>query len=120
MDKYECYNKYLSARMRFDNELEAIQKEYISSNFSFKVGDIVRYKFIYDSTPQFACIKKIELTGAKEDDKYRFPHVRIEGHEVDEEGYLRPLLKGGYEPVSCHIEPDEIIEVTTIQYKGLR
>jgi hypothetical protein len=44
MDSYEVYQRYLNAKKRFNEELNAIQKAYISSNYKFKEGDIVKIK----------------------------------------------------------------------------
>lgn len=120
MDSNECYRRYKSARMRFNKELEAIRKEYISSNYSFKEGDIVRFKNYFHKTPTLVCIESMFFTGELEDVRYKYPHVRVEGFLVDEEGYLVPFFKGGSQPNSCLFEADDIIEVTTIKYKGLR
>ena len=120
MDANECYRKYRNARMRFANELETIEKDFISSNYSFKKGDIVRFKNYFYQTPKLVCIEKLYLTAKKEDDRYRYPHVAVYGFVVDEEGYLVPIMKGGSQPTSCSFDADEIIEVTAIQYKGLR
>ena len=120
MDSNECYRRYKSARMRFNNELEAIRKEYISSKYSFKEGDIVRFKNCFNIIPKLVCIKSMFFAGKIEEERYRYPHVRVEGFLVDEEGYLVPIMKGGSQPDTSLFDADEVIEVTTIQYKGLR
>lgn len=120
MDSSECYRRYRSARMRFDNELEAIEKEYISSNYSFKKGDIVKIKDEYNYTTTLFCIERMYLLSKLEDDRYRNPRVQLEVFEVDGEGYLVPLLKGGTSPKNRLFFPDKVIEVTAIKYKGLR
>jgi len=120
MDSNECYRRYRNARMRFNNELEAIEEEYISSNYSLKEGDIVRFKNYSYRTPTLACIKSLYFTAKLEDERYRYPHVGVKGFVVDEEGYFVPFIKGGSQPISCAFEPQEIIEVTAIKYKGLR
>ena len=120
MDSNECYRRYKSARIRFNNELEAIRKEYISSNYSFKEGDIVRFKNYFYKTHTLVCIERLYFTAKLEDDRYKYPHVGVDGFVVDEEGYLVPIIKGGSQPCSCLFEADDIIEVTTIKYKGLR
>ena len=120
MDSNELYRKYKSAKMRFNNELEAIQKEYISSNYSYKEGDIVRFKNYFNQSPKLVYIEKLYLSAKKEEDRYRYPHVSVLGFVVDEEGYLVPIMRGSSQPTSCSFESEDIIEVTAMQYKGLR
>ena len=120
MDSSECYRRYRSARMRFDNELEAIEKEYISSNYSFKKGDIVKIKDDFSYTTKLFCVERVYLCSKLEDERYKYPRVEVEVFDVDEEGYLLPFLKGGTSPNTRLFYPDKIIEVTSIKYKGLR
>ena len=121
MGSTEVYSKYQRALNRFKNELRSIQKEYISSHYSFKLGDIVVFRNLFHKTPTFACIDNMCLKGIFTDEKtYKNPRVEVHGFRVDEDGYLVPFRKGTSEPDTCGFSADDVIEVTNIQYKGLR
>lgn len=120
IDSNEVYRKYRSARIRFANELRAIEKEYISAHYSFKEGDIVRFRNIDYKTPTLVYIERIFFAGKDEYSKYKTPRVEVSGIEVDEEGYLIPFIKGTSKPIKDGFYADDVIEVTNIQYKGLR
>ena len=126
MDSYEVYQRYLNAKKRFNEELNAIQKAYISSNYKFKEGDIVKIKGErLESFTDYLYVEKIffyEHRDYPTDENYKEPIVKISGTLVDEDGYEVPFCPPiSYSPIErdysvCDVE----IEVTNIRYKGFR
>lgn len=126
MDSFEVYKRYLNAKKRFNDELNAIQKAYISSNYNFKEGDIVKIKGErLQPFTEYMLIEEIFFHKHGDyptDKEYKEPIVKISGKKVDEEGYdcaLCPPIS--YEPIYNDYLVDSIeIEVTHIRHKGLR
>ena len=56
---------------------EACSKEYISSNYSFKEGDIVRFKNYFNQSPKLVYIEKLYLSAKKEEEVKTTPIVKL-------------------------------------------
>ena len=114
--KYQsARNRFNSARKSYNKELRDIQKEYITSVYSFWEGDIVLFRNGWYKTPTLAYIEHLYFIGDNEVSKYKEPRVEVIGFGVDEEGYLVSGMLSSYK-----FSAKDVIEKTTIKYKGER
>lgn len=124
MEAYELYNKYKRAKERFQEEKAAIAKEYISSHYSFKEGDIVKIQNIFYKEPTLIVLDSVYIgynpEYSTEENAYRNPKVSISGHMVDEEGYDITYFPNSTQTIGVGAKADDVIEVTNIRPKGLR
>lgn len=123
MDSREVYKKYKSAKKRFYDELAAIQKEYISSHYTFKEGDIVKFKNMFYKNPTLIVLDAIYFNNQgnyADENSYRNPVIRISGHMVDEEGYDKTYFPDSTQTIGVMASADDVIEVISMRPKGLR
>lgn len=123
MDATEVYRRFKNAQKRFYQELSTIQREFISSNFKFKEGDVVWFKNYHYKAPTLIVIDSIYFhnTGDYAEERfYQRPVIKISGHMVDEEGYDITYFKDSDQAVSVDLNPEEITQITTIKPKGLK
>ena len=117
MDLIEINEKYKVIKERFNEEVRALNQEYIASNSPFKVGDVVKYKVC--GAPKLVQIAAIHFSITRFENHYgKAPNVLVTGLEIDEEGYLIPFTKGGTQICEDSFRVENIIEITNIKSKG--
>ena len=125
METSEVYKRYKSAKNRFFEELSKIQKEYISSRYQFKEGDIVRFKNIHYKEPTLIVIDSMYFNNSgnfANEESYQYPYVQISGHLVDEQGYDKTYFPNSLnsQPIGVLCSANDVIETTNIRPRGLR
>lgn len=127
MNANEVYKRFNNAKKRFMDEIASIQASYISSNFSFKKGDIVSViknrSYNRNATPILVLIDSIYFNndGNLFDERfYRNPNVLISGHRVDSEGYDLTYFKDSDQRIGERFSPDDIVNITSIRSKGIK
>lgn len=117
MNKDNVFGLYEAAKRRFHNELSKIQEEYISSNFTFKVGDIVKYKDLFKSGYMLIDAIFFDNKGDYSDkNSYKNPRVVLSGRAVDETGKLKTYFSDSDQHIGVIVYADERtkIEMTNI------
>ena len=121
MDSSEVCRRFNLEKTKFMDEIASIQDSYISSNFSFKKGDVVSViknrRFNRNAPPILVLINSIyfDNDGNLFDERiYRNPGIIISGHRVDNDGYDLTYFKDSDQRISDMFIPDDIVEITSI------
>lgn len=112
--------RFNAAKARHRKYLVSIEKEYISANYPFKEGDVVRF---FVGEPILIVIDRMYFTyRGSEEATYNDPIVMVDGHAIDEEGYNLLCCPDSDNPqeVSYMRYADEIKEIVDIIPKGRR
>ena len=110
--------RFNAAKARHQTHLASIEKEYISANYPFKEGDVVR---IFVGEPILIVIDRMYFTyRGSEEATYNIPIVRVDGHAIDEEGYDLFYFPDSDQKVSYIKDADDIKERVDIIPKGRR
>ena len=112
--------RFNAAKARHQTHLASMMKEYISANYPFKEGDVVR---IFVGEPILIVIDRMYFTyRGSEEATYNVPIVSVDGHLIDEEGYDLLCCPDSDNPqeVSHMRYADDIKEIVDIIPKGRR
>ena len=125
MEASEVYKRYKSAKNCFFEELSNIQKEYISSRYQFKEGDIVRFKNIHYKEPTLIVIEKMYFVNSgnfANEESFKYPNIQVSGHMVDEQGYDKTYFPNSLnsQPIGVLCSANDVIEINNIRPKALR
>lgn len=127
MDSSEVYKRFKIAKQKFMDEIASIQASYVSSNFSFKEGDVVSViknrNYNRNATPILVLIESIFFNNKGnlfEEWIYTNPSIMISGHRVDNEGYDLTFFKDSDQRIGELFRPEDVVSITTIRPKKIK
>lgn len=127
MDSSEVYKRFKIAKQKFIDEIASIQASYISSNFSFKEGDVISVKknrnYNRNVTPILVLIESNFFNNKGnlfEEWIYKNPVIMISGHRVDNEGYDLTYFRDSDQRIDELFRPEDVVSITSIRPKKIK